>query len=57
TTAAVAGALSGATCGAAAIPLPWSTAIGPARGSCLPSMRGHHVLDVADLLTPDGDAR
>ncbi|WAL94935.1 ADP-ribosylglycohydrolase family protein [Streptomyces sp. Je 1-369] len=53
TTAAVAGALSGATCGVAAIPLPWSTAIGPARGSCLPSMRGHHVLDVADLLTPD----
>ncbi|MFF3646738.1 ADP-ribosylglycohydrolase family protein [Streptomyces sp. NPDC002564] len=54
TTAAVAGALSGAACGAAAIPDSWADPIGPARGSCLPSMRGHHVLDVADLLTPDG---
>ncbi|NEA51754.1 ADP-ribosylglycohydrolase family protein, partial [Streptomyces sp. SID10815] len=28
----------------------WAAAIGPARGSCLPSMAGQHVLDVADLL-------
>ncbi|QEV17595.1 ADP-ribosylglycohydrolase family protein [Streptomyces alboniger] len=55
TTAAVAGALSGATCGARAIPGPWASAIGPARGSCLPSMRGHHVLDVAELLLPVGE--
>ncbi|MER5291670.1 ADP-ribosylglycohydrolase family protein [Streptomyces pharetrae] len=53
TTAAVAGALAGATQGASAIPPDWATAIGPARGSCLPSMAGHHVLDVADLLTPE----
>ncbi|MFD9907585.1 ADP-ribosylglycohydrolase family protein [Streptomyces sp. NPDC059063] len=53
TTAAVAGALSGATCGAAAIPHEWSKAIGPATGTCLPTMHGHHVLDIADLLTPD----
>lgn len=52
TTAAVAGALAGATRGAAAIPADWAAAIGPARGSCLPSMAGHHVLDVAELLTP-----
>lgn len=50
TTAAVAGALSGATQGLAAIPPHWSSAIGPARGRCLPSIAGHHVLDVADLL-------
>ncbi|MFE8926012.1 ADP-ribosylglycohydrolase family protein [Streptomyces rochei] len=50
TTAAVAGALAGAARGAAAIPAEWASAIGPARGSCLPSMAGHHVLDVADLL-------
>ncbi|QEU95002.1 ADP-ribosylglycohydrolase family protein [Streptomyces kanamyceticus] len=55
TTAAVAGALSGATCGASAIPPAWSTEIGPARGSCLPSMRGHHVLEIAELLTPDAE--
>ncbi|MFI2369595.1 ADP-ribosylglycohydrolase family protein [Streptomyces sp. NPDC018833] len=52
TTAAVAGALSGAVSGARAIPEAWASAIGPVRGSCLPSMRGHHVLDVAALLTP-----
>jgi ADP-ribosylglycohydrolase len=51
TTAAVAGALAGATQGASAIPADWASAIGPARGTCLPSMAGHHVLDVADLLT------
>ncbi|ANB05883.1 hypothetical protein SAM40697_1923 [Streptomyces ambofaciens] len=51
TTAAVAGALAGATRGVGAIPAEWAAAIGPARGSCLPAMAGHHVLDVADLLT------
>ena len=54
TTAAVAGALAGALCGVAAIPEAWASAIGPARGSCLPSMAGYHVLDIADLLTPQG---
>ncbi|MBP5924578.1 hypothetical protein F3K32_31025 [Streptomyces sp. LBUM 1483] len=52
TTAAVAGALAGATRGASSIPSAWAAAIGPARGSCLPSMAGHHVLDVAELLVP-----
>ncbi|UQA98040.1 ADP-ribosylglycohydrolase family protein [Streptomyces halobius] len=52
TTAAVAGALAGALAGAAAIPEPWGAAIGPARGSCLPSMAGYHVLDIAELLAP-----
>ncbi|MEU7300969.1 ADP-ribosylglycohydrolase family protein, partial [Streptomyces sp. NPDC007206] len=52
TTAAVAGALAGAAQGTAAIPAPWAAAIGPARGRCLPSMAGHHVLDVADRLVP-----
>ncbi|MEU4982230.1 ADP-ribosylglycohydrolase family protein [Streptomyces sp. NPDC021969] len=51
TTAAVAGALAGATRGVHAIPADWAAAIGPARGSCLPTMAGHHVLEVADLLT------
>lgn len=51
TTAAVAGALAGATCGVHAIPADWAAAIGPARGTCLPMMAGHHVLEVADLLT------
>lgn len=50
TTAAVAGALAGATQGAAAIPEEWASPIGPARGSCLPSVAGRHVLEVADLL-------
>ncbi len=53
TTAAVAGALAGALHGASAIPRNWAEAIGPVRGSCLPSMRGYHVLDIAELLTPD----
>ncbi|WP_393056992.1 ADP-ribosylglycohydrolase family protein [Streptomyces sp. LN549] len=53
TTAAVAGALAGALHGASAIPRNWADAIGPVRGSCLPSMRGYHVLDIAELLTPD----
>ncbi|WP_128377979.1 ADP-ribosylglycohydrolase family protein [Streptomyces cavernae] len=56
TTGAVAGALAGASRGAGAIPTAWASAIGPARGSCLPSMRGHHVLEVADLLVPGGVA-
>jgi ADP-ribosylglycohydrolase len=51
TTAAVAGALAGATRGVHAIPADWAAAIAPARGSCLPTMAGHHVLEVADLLT------
>ena len=57
TTAAVAGALAGATRGASAIPPEWAAAIGPARGSCLPSMAGHHVLDVAELLVPGEDGK
>ncbi|EPJ40490.1 hypothetical protein STAFG_2480 [Streptomyces afghaniensis 772] len=55
TTAAVAGALAGATRGISAIPPAWAAAITPARGSCLPAMAGYHVLDVADLLTPAQD--
>ncbi|MFJ3819707.1 ADP-ribosylglycohydrolase family protein [Streptomyces nodosus] len=57
TTAAVAGALAGAACGVASIPADWAAAIGPARGRCLPSMEGHHVLDVAELLTPGDGGR
>ncbi|RMB87276.1 ADP-ribosylglycohydrolase family protein [Streptomyces shenzhenensis] len=53
TTAAVAGALAGATEGVRAVPADWAAAIGPARGTCLPSMAGHHVLDVADLLVAE----
>ncbi|MGI5454002.1 ADP-ribosylglycohydrolase family protein [Streptomyces sp. CA-249302] len=52
TTAAVAGALAGATRGASSIPPEWASAIAPARGTCLPAMAGHHVLEVADLLVP-----
>ncbi|MER6045279.1 ADP-ribosylglycohydrolase family protein, partial [Streptomyces sp. NPDC001856] len=57
TTAAVAGALAGATQGVSAIPPEWAAPIGPARGTCLPSMAGHHILDVAELLLPDEDRR
>ncbi len=57
TTAAVAGSLAGALGGAGSIPPEWSSAIGPVRGSCLPSMSGYHVLDIAELLTPDDDQR
>ncbi|MEU5217871.1 ADP-ribosylglycohydrolase family protein [Streptomyces sp. NPDC020807] len=57
TTAAVAGALSGAFGGVNAIPSDWAAAIAPVTGSCLPSMRGHHVLDIADLLTEETNAR
>ncbi|MFR9791736.1 ADP-ribosylglycohydrolase family protein [Streptomyces sp. MB22_4] len=56
TTAAVAGALSGATQGAQAIPADWANAIGPARGRCLPSMAGRHVLEVAELLVAGAGA-
>ncbi|WP_167377714.1 ADP-ribosylglycohydrolase family protein [Streptomyces malaysiense] len=52
TTAAVAGALSGATQGLSAIPAAWADAIGPARGRCLPSMEGRHILELAELLLP-----
>ncbi|GAA3306465.1 hypothetical protein GCM10020295_62770 [Streptomyces cinereospinus] len=61
TTAAVAGALAARRRASRAIPREWAAAIGPARGSCLPSMAGHHVRDVADLLTagaaPAGETR
>ncbi|MFI9649805.1 ADP-ribosylglycohydrolase family protein [Streptomyces sp. NPDC052040] len=57
TTAAVAGALAGAARGLSAIPADWAAAIGPVRGRCLPSMAGHHVLEVADLLTPETASR
>ncbi|MGH4027602.1 ADP-ribosylglycohydrolase family protein [Actinomycetota bacterium Odt1-20B] len=53
TTAAVAGALAGATNGTSGIPPEWAAPITPVRGTCLPSMRGYHVLDIAELLTPD----
>ncbi|MFE1248090.1 ADP-ribosylglycohydrolase family protein [Streptomyces sp. NPDC058766] len=56
TTAAVAGALAGATRGVSAIPPAGAAPIGPVRGRCLPAMAGYHVLDVADLLTPAEDA-
>ncbi|MDF3148085.1 ADP-ribosylglycohydrolase family protein, partial [Streptomyces sp. T21Q-yed] len=49
--------LAGATQGVAAIPTEWAAAIGPARGSCLPSMAGHHVLDVAELLVSGEDRK
>lgn len=54
TTAAVAGALAGALRGESAIPAEWAAAIGPVTGSCLPSMAGRHVLEVADRLAPGG---
>jgi ADP-ribosylglycohydrolase len=50
TTAAVAGAVAGALAGVQGIPPAWAAAIGPATGSCLAWVRGHHVLDVADTL-------
>ncbi|MEU6157178.1 ADP-ribosylglycohydrolase family protein [Streptomyces sp. NPDC047130] len=56
TTAAVAGALAGATSGVSAIPDEWAAPIGPVRGSCLPAMAGRHVLDIADLLTRTREA-
>ncbi|KUN25663.1 hypothetical protein AQJ11_19840 [Streptomyces corchorusii] len=56
TTAAVAGALCGAGQGLSAIPPHWSAAIGPARGRCLPSITGHHVLEIAELLVTAAEA-
>jgi hypothetical protein len=56
TTAAVAGALAGTLGGHSAIPARWAAAIQPVRGSCLPSMAGYHVRDIADLLVPDTSA-
>jgi hypothetical protein len=53
TTAAVAGALAGTLGGWTAIPERWSKAVKEVRGSCLPAMSGYHVLDIADLLSPD----
>ncbi|HEY3501653.1 MAG TPA: ADP-ribosylglycohydrolase family protein [Actinocatenispora sp.] len=50
TTAAIAGALAGAGAGEAAVPARWAEAIGPLRGSCLPSVAGLDVRDVADRL-------
>lgn len=52
TTAAVAGALAGAMRGASAVPAAWADEIRPVRGTCLPSMAGRHVLDIADRLAP-----
>ncbi|MEV8392606.1 MULTISPECIES: ADP-ribosylglycohydrolase family protein [unclassified Streptomyces] len=57
TTAAVAGALAGALRGESAIPADWAGTIGPVRGSCLPSMAGRHILDIADRLTPSAQDR
>ncbi|MBB5430217.1 ADP-ribosylglycohydrolase family protein [Nocardiopsis composta] len=50
TTAAIAGALSGASRGASGVPERWAAAIGPLRGACLPSVAGRHVVEAADLL-------
>ncbi|PSK86241.1 ADP-ribosylglycohydrolase [Murinocardiopsis flavida] len=50
TTAAIAGALSGAGRGASGVPERWAAAISPVTGACLPSVAGRHVVDVADLL-------
>ncbi|WP_329115893.1 ADP-ribosylglycohydrolase family protein [Streptomyces sp. NBC_01465] len=55
TTAAVAGSLAGALGGASGIPAHWAQAIGPVRGSCLPSMAGRRILDLADRLVPHHD--
>ncbi|WP_441350996.1 ADP-ribosylglycohydrolase family protein [Streptomyces sp. XM83C] len=57
TTAAVAGALAGATQGVSAIPAEWAAPVGACRGSCLPAMRGRHVLEIADLLVEAAGAR
>jgi ADP-ribosylglycohydrolase len=50
TTAAIAGGLAGAGAGEAAVPARWADAIGPLRGSCLPSVAGLDVREVADRL-------
>ncbi|MEU7692736.1 ADP-ribosylglycohydrolase family protein [Microbispora hainanensis] len=48
TTAAVAGALSGAGRGEAAVPARWAERIGPVAGRCLPVVAGRDIRDVAD---------
>jgi ADP-ribosylglycohydrolase len=50
TTAAIAGALAGAGRGERGVPRRWADAIGPARGTCLPTVAGHDVREVADAL-------
>lgn len=50
TTAAIAGALAGAGQGEKGVPRRWADAIGPAKGTCLPSVAGRDVRDVADAL-------
>ncbi len=57
TTAAVAGALAGATRGVVGDPAGLGRGHQPGPGHCLPAMAGHHVLDVADLLTPGEDRK
>lgn len=57
TTAAIAGALAGAGRGASGVPERWANAIGPVTGACLPSVAGHHVVDVADRLVAARDAQ
>ncbi|GAB3139761.1 ADP-ribosylglycohydrolase family protein [Microbispora hainanensis] len=48
TTAAVAGALSGAGRGEVAVPARWAGRIGPVAGRCLPVVAGRDIRDVAD---------
>jgi ADP-ribosylglycohydrolase len=50
TTAAIAGALAGAGQGEGGVPARWAGAIGPAKGTCLPTVAGRDVRDVADML-------
>ncbi|MFC4564586.1 ADP-ribosylglycohydrolase family protein [Nocardiopsis mangrovi] len=50
TTAAIAGAVTGAGRGETGVPERWRRAIGPVRGTCLPALAGRHVADTADLL-------
>ncbi|GLW11019.1 hypothetical protein Misp01_61470 [Microtetraspora sp. NBRC 13810] len=55
TTAAIAGALSGAGRGESGVPARWAREIGPVRGACLPVVAGRHVLDVAAELVAARD--
>jgi ADP-ribosylglycohydrolase len=50
TTAAIAGALAGAGRGESGVPERWARAVGPARGTCLPTVAGRDVREVADAL-------
>ncbi|MER5890454.1 ADP-ribosylglycohydrolase family protein [Streptomyces sp. NPDC001941] len=50
TTAAIAGALAGARCGAPSLPPQWTQAIGPVAGTCLPSTAGIHIGTLAERL-------